>query len=77
MLLHLINATGMQVADDYDPIDFVPPVGPLRISIRMLRRPRRVTLEPEGRALRGHWKDGVWTTTLESLAIHDILAWDA
>ena len=76
-LLHLINVSGMQLASDYGAIDFVPAVGPLRISIRMRRRPPRVTLEPAGRVLKGSWSNGVWTTTLDRLAIHAILAWEA
>ncbi len=77
MLLHLINATGMQVASDYSAVDFIPPVGPVRIAIRTNRAPRRVTLEPGGRPLETSWRDGVLRTTLDRLAIHAILAWEA
>lgn len=77
MLLHLANAAGMQVASDYGAIDFVPAIGPLRLRVRMPRRPRRVTVEPGGRTLDGSWSEGVWTGTLERLEIHSILAWEA
>lgn len=76
-LLHLGNTTAMQVASDYGAIDFVPPVGPLRLRVRMRRRPRRVTLEPGGRPVEGSWSDGVWTGALERLEVHSILAWEA
>ena len=77
MLLHLSNASGMQLASDYGAIDYVPPAGPLRIRIRMPRRPGRVTFEPGGQPLAGAWSDGVWTGTLDRLEIHGILVWDA
>ncbi|MCP5116125.1 MAG: hypothetical protein GY953_35310, partial [bacterium] len=76
-LLHLLNATGMQLASDYSAIDFIPPAGPLRIRLRLPRAPRRITLEPAGRPLEGTWQDGIWTTTLNRVHIHAILAWDA
>jgi len=74
-LLHLVNASGMQIASDYGAIDYVPPTGPLRIGIRMDRRPKSVTLEPAGAALNGTWSGGVWTTTVDRLDIHSIIAW--
>jgi hypothetical protein len=77
MLLHLANAAGMQLASDYGAIDFVPPVGPIRLKVRMPRRPRRVTVEPGGRAAEGSWSEGVWTGTLDRLEIHSVLAWEA
>lgn len=74
MLLHLANCTAMQVASDYATSDFVPVVGPLRVSISMPKKPTRVTLEPEGRALAGQWKNGVWTGTVDRLHVHSIVA---
>jgi hypothetical protein len=76
MLLHLCNASGMQLASDYGAIDFVPPVGPLQVRLRMPRRPRRVSVEPGGHALDGSWSDGLWSGTLERLDLHRILVWE-
>ncbi len=74
LFVHLVNTTGMQVAGSYSAIDFVPPVGPLRLSVRLSERPGRVTLEPEGRELAGQWKDGRWTGTVNRIAIHAAVA---
>ncbi|MCW5978291.1 MAG: hypothetical protein KIT09_09450 [Bryobacteraceae bacterium] len=76
-MLHLINTTGMQVADAYSAIDFVPPVGPLRVRIRMDRAPARVEFSPAGASLTGVWRDGVWTGVLDRLDVHGIIWWDA
>jgi len=75
-LLHLINATAMQVASDYSAIDFVPPVGPLRLRIRMRQPPARVHFEPGGVAVHGAWSDGVWMGALDRLDVHGVLVWE-
>ena len=74
LLMHLGNCTAMQVASEYAVSDFVPPVGPLRISLRVAKKPERVTLEPQGRPLTGTWKEGVWTGTVDRLDVHAIVA---
>jgi hypothetical protein len=74
MLLHLVNCTGMQVAAEYMSQDFVAPVGPLRISLRLPARPRSVTLHPEGRTLSGTYANGTWTGALDRLEVHSIVS---
>jgi hypothetical protein len=69
-ILHMANATAMQVAGDYAVNDYVPPIGPVKISIRLPERPRRVTLEPGGALLAGSWENGTWTGVLDKLEIH-------
>jgi hypothetical protein len=73
LVVHLVNCTGMQVAGDYAAVDYIPSVGPLRLSVRTARRPRRVTFEPEGRVLAGEWKDGAWSGTAPRLEIHGMV----
>ncbi len=74
LLVHLLNATAMQVAADYSAVDFIPPVGPLRIGVKLARSPRSARLEPEGAPLPGRWQDGLWTAEIPRLAIHSIVA---
>lgn len=76
LLVHLGNCTAMQVAADYAAMDFVPPVGPLRVTLKLPAKPRRVTLEPEGQPLRGEWRNGAWSGTIARLDIHAILAFE-
>jgi hypothetical protein len=74
LLVHLLNACAMQVAGDYAVTDFIPPVGPMEVRLRLKQKPVHVTLEPEGRALQGDWREGTWAGRLERLEIHHILA---
>jgi hypothetical protein len=77
LLVHLGNCTGMQVAGEYAALDFVPAVGPLGLSIDLPAQPKRVTFEPGGRELRGEWRNGAWTGTLDRLEVHAIVAVEA
>lgn len=73
LLLHIVNCTGMQVAADYVGGDFVPPVGPVKVEIKLPRAPRRVTLEPGARALAGSFANGVWRGTIARVEVHEIV----
>jgi len=74
LLVHLLNSTAMQVAGDYAAVDFVPSVGPIRVSVRLPARPRRARYQPEGGLLQGRWSNGVWSTEVPRLELHGIVA---
>jgi hypothetical protein len=69
-ILHLSNATNMQVATEYATTDYIPSVGPVKISIQLAKKPSTVKVEPGGQVLTGTWANGVWTGTLPSVHIH-------
>jgi len=74
LLVHLSNCTAMQVGADYPVIDYVPPVGPIQVSLRLDRPPARVTLEPGGTPVQGTVRDGIWSGSIERLDLHSVLA---
>ena len=74
LLVHLSNATGMQVSASYAATDFIPPVGPIGVRLRLKKKPERVTWEPGGARVEGEWRGGMWHGTIERLEIHGILA---
>jgi hypothetical protein len=76
LLVNLANCAGMQVGPEYVAVDWIPPVTSIGINLKLPRRPKRVTVEPEGRSLPGDWKDGAWTGLLPRLDIHSILAFE-
>jgi hypothetical protein len=63
----------MQVSSDYVAGDFVPPVGPVRVEVRLAKAPRQATLEPGGRPLPGKYADGSWAATIDRIDIHEII----
>jgi hypothetical protein len=73
LLIHLMNCTNMQVAPDYVAGDFVPPVGPMGISIELPQAPRKVTLEPQQQVLSGTYANGRWSGKLPQIEIHGIV----
>lgn len=72
-LLHLVNSAEMQVAADYAVIDYIPPVGPVKVSLKLEKRPGSVTLEPGGKPLAGEWNDGTWNGTVDRVEIHSVV----
>jgi hypothetical protein len=72
-LVHVTNMTAMQVGPDYPVIDFIPPLEAMNVSIRLPKRPARVTWQPGGLALDGEWRDGVFRTTIPRFEIHGVL----
>jgi hypothetical protein len=73
LTLHLLNRTGFPVPDRYNFIDYVPPVGPLEVSLRVEAKPKNVLWMPEGKSLKWSWKDGRLRAAIPSLEIHGIL----
>jgi len=73
LALHGFNRSGFPVPDRYNFIDYVPPVGPIKVSIKVEARPKSVLWMPEGRPLTWDWKDGRLRTTIPSLEVHGIL----
>jgi hypothetical protein len=75
-LLHLCNATNMQVAADYAVTDFVPSVGPVGIRVALPGEPRSARIEPGGRPVHGEWSGGVWTGTVPSVHVHSVVVFE-
>jgi hypothetical protein len=76
LTVHALNRTGFPVPDRYNFTDFVPPVGPLEVRLKVAVRPKSVRWLPEGGELKWSWKDGVLKTTVPSVHIHGIVVVD-
>jgi hypothetical protein len=66
----------MQVAADYAVTDFVPPVGPVGIRVRLPVEPRSTRIEPGGPPVRGSWSDGVWAGTVPLVHVHSVVVFE-
>ncbi len=71
LLVHLLNTTNMQVAGDYSTTEYVPPVGPVRLSLGR-QKPGAVRLVPEDRGLVLSQRNGEWTTEIPTLGMHSV-----
>jgi hypothetical protein len=74
LLIHLLNVAGMQESPRHTGVDFIPPVGPLALSVRMPQKPRRVSLAPPEGTLDASWEEGVLRVGIPSLALHTVVA---
>lgn len=72
LMLNLINTLGPHENANYRTYDFVPKLCDVRVQVRTDRRPRAVTLCPEGLPLDFEWQNGIATFTLPTLEIHSV-----
>ena len=70
-LVHLVNTSGDHAHQMKIPS--IDPVGPLEVSIRCPEKPRKILLQPEGKACRFRYRNGKATLTLDRLDIYEIL----
>jgi hypothetical protein len=71
--VHLLNTTGLPVPDRYGFTDFIPPVGPVRLTIKRAARPSAVSWVPDGGRLDWTWSDGLLRVTIPRLEIHGVV----
>jgi hypothetical protein len=73
ILVHLTNLAGMQTAPRYALIDAIPPVGSLKLRVRLDEKPQSVSAVPNDCPLESHWGDGVLHVTVANLEVHSII----
>ncbi|MCY3022771.1 MAG: hypothetical protein NTW87_27650 [Planctomycetota bacterium] len=71
--INLVNTAGPHTDKEVYAFDEIPPVGPLSITIRPGFTPRKITVQPAGRAAPFTARRGQVLLTLPRLEIHDIL----
>ena len=73
LTVNLINMSGEHANEKVARYDEIPVVGPLSVKIRMENKPKKVILQPENKALRFSFSDGIAEVTVNQLAIHSIV----
>jgi hypothetical protein len=73
LLIHLTNTAGMQIANNYTILDFIPAVGPIHVTIRMDTPPTSVIMEPDGSSLEMITVEEGIRVTLPTLHIHNVI----
>jgi len=70
-IIHLINrASGIPNQPNNGAIDEIPPVGPVTIRVKLLKKPAKVSLAFERGKLVTKYKHGTLTVTVDRVAIH-------
>jgi len=73
LAINLVNTAGPHHDRSISVFDEIPPVGPLAVSIRLPRRPKKITLEPAGAKVAFRFGKGVVKLQIPRLEIHDII----
>ena len=73
LCVHLLNLSEAQRADRFLAPDFIPPVGPLWVRLRVPKKPKKVRWLPDAKAVKWSWKKGILEAVIPSLHIHGVL----
>ena len=71
LLVNLVNTSGPHQTEPVQ--ETVQPVGPLAVTLRLPKKPAKLTLEPGGQPLPFTYKDGAASLTLPQLDIHRVI----
>ncbi|MDR1594269.1 MAG: hypothetical protein LBS43_07295 [Prevotellaceae bacterium] len=69
--IHLVNTSGNH--KDAEIIEQINPVGALDVVIRCDRKPKQITLQPEGKSCRFTYENGKAKVKVDAVEIYDIL----
>ncbi len=73
LIVNLVNTAGPHDNEKVMVHDEIPSLGPLQIGIRTARKPAKVMLQPENKALPFTYRDGVIQCSLPVLKIHEMI----
>ena len=73
LAVNLVNTSGPHANGKVAQFDEIPAVGPLEVTIRTGRRPRRITLEPGGKRLVNTFGGGRVKVVVPRLEIHRVV----
>jgi hypothetical protein len=71
LAVHLVNTSGDH--KNTEIIEQIDPAGPLQITIRCDRKPKQITLQPEGKSYRFTYENGKAQVKIDAVEIYDIL----
>ncbi len=73
LLLHLLNTAGPHANPNVYVYDEIPPLGPLKITVRLDQKPGNVSLAPSRQKLAFTYRNGSLATVIPSLMLYEIL----
>ena len=73
MYVNLVNIAGEHTNPSAVAYDEIPALKDLKVSIKTIKRPARIVLQPEGKDLKFDYQNGVSKVVVSNLPIHSIL----
>ena len=71
LLVNLVNTSGPHQSEPIQ--ETIQPVGPLAVTLRLEKKPVKITLEPGAQALPFEYRDGTARFAVPSLDIHRVI----
>lgn len=71
--LHMMDLANAPHGDRHGFIDYIPPLGPVRVKLQVPKKPSSVQWIPEGRPIEWAWSNGTLTATVPKVDIHGVL----
>lgn len=73
LMLNIVNSAGPHSDSSVRSYEEIPPIGPLKVDMRMNKPPVQVVQQPQGKHLAFEWENGVTRFEVERVEIHDII----
>jgi hypothetical protein len=73
LAINLVNTGGSHANQYVYVYDDIPPVGPLEITVRLNKKPKRISLEPSGKRINVNHQDGLLKIKVSQLDLHEIV----
>lgn len=73
MFVSLVNVAGEHTNQTAIGYDEIPSIKDLTVSIRTVKKPAKIILQPEGKSLKFDFQHGISKVVISELAIHSIL----
>ncbi|MEO6907314.1 MAG: alpha-amylase family protein [Abditibacteriaceae bacterium] len=73
LCIHLLNTANVPHSDRYGHTDFIPPIGPIHLKVKVTQRPQKVWFEPDHTELKWTWHEEWLSITLDKLHVHAVV----
>ena len=70
--VHLLNTAELPLGNRL-MTDFIPPVGPIQVQLRVGERPKQVLWAPENQPLKWTWESGTLSVTVPAVHVHGVV----
>jgi len=73
LAVNLVNTAGPHDNPNVYVHDEIPVIGPLKVSVRLDKKPAKVSFEPSGKKIEMEYKNGILSIIVPRLELHEVL----